>query len=748
MRFLLSALSALGLVHAQGTYTLGTVSPYTSSAAADGSSLPVTTGTLASETDWSTTRTTDRGNGNLANGSLQSALNQLESLLNAQLDKAKKDLGTVEENFDKNKCTFEKQIKKNAAKSEDEQQSFDTATAQAAKWDAKKKNLEGQKDAEKAARDATLPSFVTACTKWMEFVCTGTDSLLKQLQQAVDDAALLYAALSKLAERRAEFNFGATIGLLQMSPEQTEKIEITEEDVAGLRRIDGLTGLVQQKVNAQLDARGDFYGAGAGGVVGALKGIYDTTVTNAQRLVVELNTHGIEGSADELDETAEAACTSNGLGLESGAGATCPTDATNPTLPTGTGAPTKWSTYTPVGHDTYSALMRTQLAQYKAHNSKLTHITTSFTDASSQFTMWSNKETDAQTKLTDARDAGAIATVELQQARTSYDEQVSLLQTLIADLTACLEAISDPRNVAAMAADSPAFIQIEKPVGLIQTSTEKSKLELTQQADLAAQADSFNAVVGAMQKMIANLQNQIQDELDRKTWCVNEENEAETTNNTISSDVSTLEANLQAYDGDISLYEGDIETWEGHAKDIEEEFNDNMDVCGREMSAAQEEKDDAAVNERVFSKIKGILENLRTGSNEGEMDAGTRTTIIGHVNQLLTEARNIQDRESTRIEDINKWCNTQRDQYAQNIRHAKSAIAKQRVMLSFVQEEYSKTDRMLAEANEEFAAASSYKAAIDAQCTGLISGAQAREGEWKKEIVALTSIIEMLTTGN
>jgi len=686
-----------------------------------------------------------------SNGTFKAALNQLASLLKDSLDEAKASLDTQEQNFDKAKCNFEKTIKKNDAKAADEQKRLDEATAQHAKWDAQHKKFEGEKTAEQNAMEATHTPIANACDSWKQFVCTGSDSLLNQLKGAVDDAALMYAALQKLAERRAEFNFGATLGLMQLKPEEAEKVELTEQDISELQRIDGVTGLIQNKIKQAIHQP---YGAGAGGVVGALKGIYDTVVTNAQRLVEQLNDHGISGNADYLDsEVTTANCVELGLGgCDNGNNcAACPLSSSAYT-------DAVWDRIKPAGADTFSALMRTQLAQRRAHKSKFEFITTSWQDANNQRAMWSSKEDSAAANLKAAQETSAVATRDLQAERSAYDKNQAESQDLIRGLSDCLETISDPAIIDSTTGDAATFIQIEAPPSLIQTSVHKAKVELMQKVELSAQADGFQGVIGAMQKMIANLQVQIQDELDRKAWCTDEKEDASDAETAMSTDVQTLKSNLQNMQDDIKTYQDDIDAWESHAKDIEDAFNGNMDTCSRDLTEAQKEKDDAQVNERMYSKILGVLSNIRLPTTGGSGNVrnlllcdgggqGWGCTTDGHVVRLLNEARRIQDSESERIEDIHKWCNSQRDIYAENIRNAKSNLAQQNVFLATVREEARKTDAQLLHANEAFKAAEQFHDDIEAQCAGLLNGSQMKGGEWAKEITAMTSIIEMLTTG-
>merc|ERR1719247_2123179 len=135
-----------------------------------------------------------------------------------------------------------------------------------------------------------------------------------------------------------------------------------------------------------------------------------------------------------------------------------------------------------------------------------------------------------------------------------------------------------------------------------------------------------------------------------------------------------------------------------------------MDTCERDLGDAQKEKDDASVNERMFSRLLGMLTNLRLpaatrNSLLCDKDIGGHTTATtsggwgcptntnGHLIVLLNEARTIQDKESARIEKIHKWCNQQRDIYSTNIRNAKSNLAQQNVELAGTHEEERKTQQ-------------------------------------------------------
>lgn len=701
-------------------------------------------------------RAAERAGRSTTAGGFQAALNSLVELLTTQRNNNQGSLDQIEQTWDKDKCNYEKAIKKNEAKAEDEQKRLDTAKVQEAKWDREKNTNKGKEEAEMASLQASHIPIVNACDDWTKFVCTAPDSLLNQLHQAVDDAALLYAALSKLAEKRADFGFGVnlepvtTLGLLQMTPEQTEQIKISDEDVTSLQNIQGLSSLIQAKVSGKLQ---EPYGSGGGGVVGALKGIYDNVVSNAQALVLNLNQHGIEGDADYLDESVTVAnCVSRGLGGCSSTGTDC---AACPTATTAWDSAV-WDRISPSGQDTLSQLMKTQLAQRKAHESKYLFLETSRRDAENEYNMWVSKRNDAETKLKNANSVIASKTEEKQQATMTYDKEVKEHQDLITGINKALEILTDPSIIKTMTDDAATFIQVDAPPSLIQTEVLKSAVATKQQATLAGQNLTFNSVISSIQKMIANLQVQIQDEDDRKAKCTNDKADANDERVRIEDDVSTLNSNLQLLQNDIATYEGDIANWESHAKDIEDQFNDDMDTCQRDLADAQKQKDDASTNERMFSRINGVLSNLR-------LDATTRNTLLcdtsnaghqsgwgcttnGYVVILMKEARTIQDDESERMEKTHLWCNQQRDIYSINIRNAKTNIAEQNVYLATAREEARKTDSMLLHANEAFSSAEAHEDAVERLCDGLISGVQARKGEWQKEIAALTSIKELLAT--
>lgn len=747
MRVLL-VLSAFGLVSGQD---YGRVTSYQDTfgvapgvpAVQQVPSFEVNTGPNAYATANAATDRADERDGRQPTGqsynSFRAALDQLITLLKEQKDGAEESLATEESNFDKTKCSLEKTIKSNEAKEADQKKRLDTATAQYAKWDAEEKQFQGQQQAELTALTATGAPIIQACASWYDSVCNGADSMLEKLQQNIADASLMYAALQKLAERRAEFNYGGTLGLMQLTADQIEKIELTDDDIQELSNIKGVTSMLQGQIKAKLKIAGN--GAGAGGVYGAIKGLYDTVVTNAQNLVKEMNEHGVFGDADELNDLSAADCAQDSLG-----GTSCPTEGSGQNAQV-------WTTLKPLGRDTFSALMRTTLAQRRAHASKYQFIVTSTNDAMSRRDMWASKESDASDKLDSATQTAAIAKRDLQQLRSAHDVDVKDWQDLLSGLHQAITVISDPSIVQSTVGDAPAFIQIPEPVGLIQTSMAKARVDLMQKTELAVQADGFSNVITSIQAMIPQIHVQIQDEKDRTLWCTNAKNSADETKTDIHDDVDQLTTNANNMNTDIGTYENDIANWEAHAKDIEELFNDNMDTCERDLTAAQKEKNDAEVNERMYSKINGILLNLKLATSVKKSllcGSGSPATWQcgnqkGVVTVLMDEVRQIQNDESVRMENMHKWCNGARDIYSANIRNAKANLAKQNVLLATTREEARKNDEQLSHANQAYTSAEDYLNDIEAQCNGLIGGTQTRAGEWTKEIAALTSIIEMLS---
>lgn len=742
MRVLLF-LTALGLVHGQWGDNYAAPTAYTAPAVADAdtaATYPTWTGTPT----W-TNRDTARGARSGAASSagtpgvtgFAAALDRLAEILKTNLDTAKANLATTEENYDKDKCTYEKIIKAQAATATDEKRRLDEATSEFDRFDKATAAAKGEQAAAQVGVQNIRQPISKACNDWVNYVCadatnSGTESLRVQLNENVNNAAILYAALSKLIDARPEFNFGATLGFMQLSNEQIGQIEVSEDEVASLSKIPGLTAMVQGQVAEKLKG----YGGGGAGVVGTIKGVYEATVTRAQDLVEAMNKHGIAGAADQLAGYTKQQCMNLGLGED---GAACPDAAT-------AFSSTDWTSFTPVGTDFYSDLLRTQLLQFRTAYRKYEMATTKYNDASTQRIKWKSTETSAKFAYDTAVETKANAELDLQQCRLTYDTSSGDSRDLIQGLNTALETLTDPSVVQRMSGDAVAG-------AFVQVSMHKMQVGLHTQASLAAQQSGFTGVITAIGEMISKLQNQIMDEAQRKEQCTRDETSASQTKTDLDTEVAQLETNLQQMATSITSYEDNVKIAEDHIADLEKTFNEDMHMAQTQSELAQKEKDEAALNERTYQRILGVLSNIR-------LPAAAQTEILcdsvadsancdndGVLIMLLKEVQTIQQNESKNLEVITKHANNKRDTYTEAMRLAKVALAENSMSLAHVREEHRTTDQQLVHANAAANSAESYHNDIKAACDGLTSGVQAKTGEWEKEIGALRQIIKMLNDG-
>lgn len=664
------------------------------------------------------------------------ALDKLVEILNSQLDTARTNLASAEKTYDEDKCRFEKIIKAQAASAVDEKRRYEEAQAEFARWDSASAQAKGEKDAAQVGAENMRAPIAKSCDDWVTHVCADdAGSLRKQLQANVDNAAILYAVLSKLIEARPEFNFGATLGFMQLSNDQISNIEVSEQERQGLTKIPGLTAMVQTQITEKLKG----YGGGGAGVVGLIKGVYEATVGRAQDLVEDMNKHGLSGSADALDNLSAAQCKNQGLG--GGGSASCPAAAD-------AFEASSWTSFSPVGTDFYSDLLRTQLGQFRTAMRKYKSASTKYNDASSQRALWQTTDSSAKSAFDLASETQANAELDLQQCQANYDTTHGDAQDLIQGLNKALETLTDPAVVGRLSGDAggttaPAFIQFQEPPSLLQVSMHTMKVGLMQKTTLAAQGAGFTGVITAIGDMIEALKNRISDETQRKTACVANKASAESTKNDMAADVAQLNANIGAMAADIAVYEADIKSWEDYAADVEKTFNADMHTAQEEAALSQKEKDEAALNERTYQRILGVLSNIALPQTAADEILGTD----GVLTLLLAEVQTIQDNESVRLEEITTWANNKRDTYGENIRTAKIKLASANMSLANVRQEHRTTEQELVHASSASNSAETYFNDVAAACDGLTSGVQAKSEEWQKEIDALTQITAMLNTG-
>lgn len=292
-------------------------------------------------------------------------------------------------------------------------------------------------------------------------------------------------------------------------------------------------------------------------------------------------------------------------------------------------------------------------------------------------------------------------------------------------------------------------------MSLVQTEVARSAMMARAMSTLGAQTDTFTGVIGAMEKMITQLQVNIAHEKDKEEWCKLEEQSAKTTEETYESDLNTAANSMEQMENDISGYETDVASWNTHLKAIEDEFNSDMDRCEKDLESAKKEKNDASTNERMFGRVRGILQNMKdlpsAAFNAILCDTATISgcTKDGFLTDLEQESRKIQEDESARIEDIHKWCNLERDEYQTNSRNAKKNIAKQTVRLQLRKEDLRLKEAEHQSLNTAHASAENYMYDINWECKGLTQPPypDSRRKVWENEITALQAIMQMLNDG-